>query len=487
MKSKWILTLFLLVLAIPAFGQQDEPPIHKTASTPTSCGVGYFYALTTASPWTIYGPTAAGACQALNAGSGTFTALTGDATSTSTGGATEVIGVHNIPLCTSFTPTNGQLFEYTTGGTPSPCWGVETVSGAVASVANSDGTLTISPTTGSVVASIALSHANTWTGNQTSARWIASTGFDISTATTAGHYLRNNGTDYVDSAIQSADVPTLNQSTTGNATTATNLASYPSLCSGSQFSQGLSSGSNNCATPSGGTTTNALTFAATGGASPGTTFNGSAAVTVSPTTIGAAPANTNQTPESSSFSSACPGSYYVSATATATLPSSVTTGCVMNFQVANGITLTFSSGTVTYTGPTAVTGPQSITVLTDGTNWNATPMGFLNLIQASGSPYTMPAITGTFWNNTASAYSWDLPTPYSGLQICVGNYQARATAQSLIPGTGVTIYFKGVGGTAGSGTGLVSGGAAGDFICLEGTSATTYMAIGAGYGTWTNH
>ena len=40
-------------------------------------------------------------------------------------------------------------------------------SGAVSSVANSDGTLTISPTTGSVVASIALTHANLWTGVQT--------------------------------------------------------------------------------------------------------------------------------------------------------------------------------------------------------------------------------------------------------------------------------------------------------------------------------
>lgn len=38
--------------------------------------------------------------------------------------------------------------------------------GAVSSVSNSDGTLTISPTTGAVVASLALSHANTWTGQQ---------------------------------------------------------------------------------------------------------------------------------------------------------------------------------------------------------------------------------------------------------------------------------------------------------------------------------
>ncbi len=36
----------------------------------------------------------------------------------------------------------------------------------IATVSNSDGTLTISPTTGSVVASLALGHANTWTGAQ---------------------------------------------------------------------------------------------------------------------------------------------------------------------------------------------------------------------------------------------------------------------------------------------------------------------------------
>jgi hypothetical protein len=39
--------------------------------------------------------------------------------------------------------------------------------GVVSSVANSDTTLTISPTTGAVVASLNLGHANTWTANQT--------------------------------------------------------------------------------------------------------------------------------------------------------------------------------------------------------------------------------------------------------------------------------------------------------------------------------
>lgn len=42
-------------------------------------------------------------------------------------------------------------------------------------------------------------------------------------ATTSGQYLRGNGSNVVMSAIQAADVPTLNQSTTGNAATATAL------------------------------------------------------------------------------------------------------------------------------------------------------------------------------------------------------------------------------------------------------------------------
>jgi hypothetical protein len=42
-------------------------------------------------------------------------------------------------------------------------------------------------------------------------------------AVTSGQYLRGNGTNVVMSAIQAADVPTLNQNTTGNAATATTI------------------------------------------------------------------------------------------------------------------------------------------------------------------------------------------------------------------------------------------------------------------------
>lgn len=46
----------------------------------------------------------------------------------------------------------------------------------------------------------------------------------LAAAVTSGQFLRGNGTNVLLAAIQAADVPTLNQSTTGNAATATNLA-----------------------------------------------------------------------------------------------------------------------------------------------------------------------------------------------------------------------------------------------------------------------
>jgi hypothetical protein len=111
-----------------------------------------------------------------------------------------------------------------------------------------------------------------------------------------------------------------------------------------------------------------------------------------------------------------------------------------------------------------------------------------NVVETGGSPLSATAQSQTIWNNTSSAYAVDLPTPTaSGPQICLGNYQAKSSAISFVPGSGVTIYYKGVAGTPGSSTGLVSTGAAGDFICVEGVNSTTYMTIGAGNGAFTNN
>lgn len=68
------------------------------------------------------------------------------------------------------TPTGTDLVKVYRGQNGDPVFGlVSSLLGAaaVSAVSNSDGTLTFSPTTGAVVGSLALGHANIWTGAQT--------------------------------------------------------------------------------------------------------------------------------------------------------------------------------------------------------------------------------------------------------------------------------------------------------------------------------
>ena len=143
----------------------------------------------------------------------------------------------------------------------------------------------------------------------------------------------------------------------------------------------------------------------------------------------------------------------------------------------------------------STTVPSGVTATTQSACDNSTKLATTayagltcTTVETSGSPLSASAQSQILWNNTASAYVVDLPTPTAtGPSICLGNYQARSSAISFVPGSGVTIYYKGVAGTSGSSTGLKSGGAAGDFICVVGTDTTTYEAIGPGQGTFTNN
>lgn len=189
--------------------------------------------------------------------------------------------------------------------------------------------------------------------------------------------------------------------------------------------------------------------------------------------------------------------------------------------VANGKTLSFSNtmtfaGTdsQTYTFPSTsatiartdaantFTGNQTMTALlatastavTQSNCDNSTKIAttaFLNTpctnIQASGSPLTLTGNSGYYYNDTASAYTFQLDAPVLGKQYCFGNRKARSSAITIKSLASVTIYYKGVAGTTGTSGTLVSGGAAGDFICVVGTDTTTYEATGAGQGTWTNN
>lgn len=165
-------------------------------------------------------------------------------------------------------------------------------------------------------------------------------------------------------------------------------------------------------------------------------------------------------------------------TSSAIVAADITNSTITGTQIASSIALAGSPTTTTQTA------------CDNSTKVSTTAYAGLvcNTVETSGSPLTATAQTQTIWNNTASTYVVDLPTPTaSGPLICLGNYTARTGVISFVPGTGITIVFKGVAGTSGSATGLVSGGAAGDYICVEGTSATVYTALGAGAGTWTNN
>ena len=147
-------------------------------------------------------------------------------------------------LSNTFLKWNGATFTWDTAG-----------AGTVSSVDVSGGTTGLSFSGGPITSSGTITMAGTLAianggSGQTSAQAAMNA---FAGAVTSGQYLRGNGTNVVMSAIQAADVPTLNQNTTGSA----------------------------------GSVANSVTFTSTGGASPGTTFNGSAARTIDYSTVGA--------------------------------------------------------------------------------------------------------------------------------------------------------------------------------------------------------
>ena len=522
-----------------------------------------------------------------------------------------VQGIENVPFCTGYTPTNGQLVQYTTGGSPNPCYTAATGSGGGTVTSFSAGNL--SPLFTTSVATAASTPALTFTLSNAAQNSV------LAGPASGGAGAPSYQTAPTISAANMTSFPTLNQNTTGSAakwTTARNLAgnsvdgsanvafankfivqgTSDSGLSGPQFLgalgtgivknttttgvlsiaaaadvYGLWSGSCSsstylrgdgaCATPSGSGTVNSGTAShlayyassTTAVSDMGADFTFSthtlsaastAIFDMSPATGTAAfkvPSTTTNTASAagvidydttnSMYHCYTNADCVFGVVPTASIP---TTGHVIDASVVSSKFLLHDSGLATanlvtasspglgiahFAGSTqaltsslivaaditsaTITGTQiassialagSPTTTTQSACDNSTKIATTaytgiacNTVQTSGSPFTLTAQSQTQWNNTSGAYVWDLPATASGLQVCIGNYKTVAHAISLVPPSGSTIYYKGVAGTTSSATGIVSGGAAGDFICAEAVDTTTWEVIGAGQGTWTNN
>jgi hypothetical protein len=144
--------------------------------------------------------------------SGTVTSVTGTSPVVSSGGATPAIS-----LAANYGDTQNPYASKTANfvlAAPNGSAGAPTFRAVVAAdipTLNQNTTGTASNVTGTVAI------ANGGTGETTRQAAMDA----LAGAVTSGQYLRGNGTDVVMSAIQAADVPTLNQNTTGTASNVT--------------------------------------------------------------------------------------------------------------------------------------------------------------------------------------------------------------------------------------------------------------------------
>ena len=161
-------------------------------------------------------------------GSGTVTSVTGTAPVVSSGGTTPAIS-----MAAATASVNGYLTstDWTTfnskgsGSVTSVAATVPAFLSVTGSPITTSGTLAIS------YSGTALPIANGGSGQTTAQSAMNS----FAGAVTSGSYLRGNGTNVVMATIQAADVPTLNQNTTGNAATATSATTATNIAGGANL------------------------------------------------------------------------------------------------------------------------------------------------------------------------------------------------------------------------------------------------------------
>ena len=137
--------------------------------------------------------------------------------------------------------------------------------------------------------------------------------------------------------------------------------------------------------------------------------------------------------------------------------------------------------------------PNGVTATTQTAGDNSTKLAttaYTNItpttVSTSGSPLTLTGVSGVYVNNSGGAFNWVVDAPVLGKTYCFTNYPGQTGVLTITSTTSVFIAYGGTNGTVTTGT-LVSGGAKGDALCIEGLDSTHYSAFGAGFGVWINH
>ena len=322
------------------------------------------------------------------------------------------------------------------------------VSGGTTGLTTSGGPVT---TSGTITLAGTLDVDNGGTGQTTAAAAITA----LTGTQTSGYYLRSNGTNAALSAIQVADVPTLNQNTTGQA----------------------------------GSVANALTAGTGISYSVGTTYNGSVAVTIDNSAPDQVVSLTGGTGISTSGT-------YPSFTITNTAPDQV-----VSLTGGTGISTsgTYPSFTVTNTAPDQVvsiaagTGMSVTGTYPSFTVTNTAPDQIVSLTGAGTT-----SVTGTYPNFTITSNDQYVGTvtSVSGTGTVNGislsgtvTSSGSLTLGGTLTGVDLTTQVTGTLPIANGGTGQTTAGAAfnalspvtstGDLIIGNGANSSTRLPIGA--------
>ena len=264
-------------------------------------------------------------------------------------------------------------------------------------------------------------------------------------STTSGQYLRGNGTDVVMSTIQAADVPTLNQNTTGQAGSVANA---------------LTAGTN-------------ITF------SSGTTYNGSAAITINAASSALAKNTTVVTSGSAATYTAPANTTWVKVTVVgpggnggASATGRATGGgggavAIKWLSMSAAQTLTYTVGTASGTASSVSSGTLVITTISAGSGSNGTSTAYATSITAGGAGGTA---TGGDVNITGGqgGYSYGsgstITTNFSGMGGDCPGFGTGGPALSMIATTGIQGNGYGAGASGSHGNNQVANGRGGIII-----------------------